>query len=108
MAELITHVHVYDNRTNAHSYGPGDELPKWAAMKMGAHVFKDEEHPFPDSEYPGKPSSDEQGPPPKAGPGASRESWVAYASSVGMEPGRDSSRDQIITDLAAAGHPVDS
>lgn len=31
MAELITHVHVYDHRTDTHVYGPGDEVPEWAA-----------------------------------------------------------------------------
>ena len=39
--KLRTYVHVYDERGNAHAFGPGDKVPAWAAKQMGDHVWED-------------------------------------------------------------------
>lgn len=44
--------------------------------------------------------------PPQSGRGSSRDSWAAYAGSLGVDVDAESSRDDIIAAIDAAGHPV--
>jgi hypothetical protein len=56
MSDLVSHVHVFDEHGEPAVFSPeDDEIPEWAASQMGAHCFTDGKHPFPDSDYPGKP-----------------------------------------------------
>lgn len=109
---LVSTVHVH-NIKDGHPgvFGPGDDVPEWAAAQMGVHCFEDEEHPFPDSDYPGKAAvSYEREPgaiPPKSGAGSSRDAWAAYANDVDVDVPADAQRDQIIEAIAAAGKPVE-
>ena len=43
-----------------------------------------------------EPEPEPEGPPPAAGPGSSRDAWVAYAETIGVEVTDDMSRDDII------------
>ncbi len=47
MTELVSSVHVNDGHGMPHVYGPGDEVPEWAAKLMGAHCFEGGVHPYP-------------------------------------------------------------
>lgn len=102
-------VHVFDARSEAHAFGPDDEVPDWAAAKMGAHVFPDGEHPLPDSDYPGKAAAAD-GPdrqpgqePPRSGAGASRDAWAEFAREKGQEVAPEAKRPDIISALEAEG-----
>lgn len=48
MSALVSHVHVFDDEGDTHVFGPEDDVPEWAARKMGAHCFEDGEHPYPE------------------------------------------------------------
>lgn len=98
------------------TFGPDDaDVPEWAAKQMGAHLFENGEHPYPDSNYPGKDAADtgadsdrEPGAiPPKNGKGSGRDNWAAYANDVDVDIPADASRDQIIELIAAAGKPTE-
>jgi len=103
MSKLVSYVHM-EGPSGLVAFGPDDDVPEWAARKMGAHCFEDGEHPFPDE--PEEPS-DSDGPPAKAGPKSSKEAWAAYAEQVGVDVSGAGSRDEIITAVSAAGHPVE-
>jgi hypothetical protein len=101
-AHLVSNVHVYDERGEVHVFGVDDDVPEWAARKMGAHCFEDGEHPFPES------SADEgDTPPPKAGAGSSAEAWSKFAASKGVDVPADAKRDDVIAALEAAGVPTE-
>lgn len=100
------------------TFGPEDELPEWAAIQIGAHLFENGEHPFPDSNYPGKAAVPEASAepdgvpeverppgaePPRVGRGSSRDAWIAFAVERGMTVADGATRDQIIADLITDG-----
>lgn len=108
MGALTTTVHVPDNDGGYTIFGPDDDLPDWAAARIGAHAFEDGDHPLPDSDYPGKPVSVEieRAPgsvPARKGPGSSRDAWADFANEKGQEVAAGASRDDIIAGLLAAG-----
>jgi hypothetical protein len=45
MGRLVSYVHV-EGPDGMVAFGPDDEVPEWAARKMGAHCFEDGEHPY--------------------------------------------------------------
>lgn len=45
MSALVATVHVLSDDGHRHVFSPGDDLPEWAARKMGAHCFEGGEHP---------------------------------------------------------------
>lgn len=99
------------------TFGPDDgDVPEWAAKQMGAHLFENGEHPYPESKYPGK--DDDPGVsgdldrepgaiPPMSGKGSGRDNWAAYANDVDVEIPADAGRDQIIEAIRVAGKPVE-
>lgn len=95
MGGLIGTVHVVGDDGTRRVFGPGDDVPEWAARKMGAHCFENGEHPYPDAPAGGIP--------PKAGPGSSKTAWLAYAAGHGVDVDGESTRDDIIAALDAAG-----
>jgi hypothetical protein len=103
MARLSTYVHVRDDRDELHVFGPDDEVPEWAAHKMGKHVFEGEEHPFPDEDGDGETDREAGQEPARAGKGSSRDAWVAFSAEQGHPVAGDVTRDQIVADLVAAG-----
>lgn len=100
---LSTYVHVYDDRSESHVFGPDDEVPEWAARQMGAHVFEDGQHPFPDSDGDGEADRVAGQEPARSGRGSSRDAWVAFAAEKGQPVSTDATRDQIIAEMVTAG-----
>jgi hypothetical protein len=100
--KLVSYVHVADERGTFAAFGPDDEVPEWAARKMGAHCFEGGVHPLADEK-----ESPSDTPPPKAGAGSSKEAWASYAAGKGVEVEDGASRDQILEALDAAGVPTE-
>lgn len=108
MSELVSNVHVFsDEKADFEVFGPEDDVPEWAAVKMGAHCFVDGDHPFPSSDYPGKDTAKLQREPgvepPRQGAGASKAAWLAFAEEKGKKVADGATRDQIIAGLIDAG-----
>lgn len=103
MPELAAHVVAHRVNENGNvvesvAFAPGDELPDWAVDAItNPKAWADEAD--------GEPAGD--GPPPQNGPGSSRDAWALYAMAHDIEPGDDASREQIISQLAADGIPVE-
>lgn len=81
------------------TFGPDDDVPKWAAEQMGDHVWAGK------AAEPTEPAPTEV--PPKGGAGSGRDEWAAYAASLEVAVEDGDTRDDIVEKLAAAGHPVD-
>lgn len=125
MAKLISTTIVparpMDGGEPFRTFGPDDgDVPEWAAKQMGAHLFENGEHPYPDSKYPGKdddpgalwrlPDDPDREPgaiPPMSGKGSGRDNWAAYANDVEVDIPADAGRDQIIEAIRTAGKPVE-
>jgi hypothetical protein len=102
MSKLLTHVHVYDDRSESHVFGPDDVLPEWAAREMGSHVFEGGTHPFPDEDGDGESDRGVGVEPPRSGKGSGRDTWVAFASEKEFGTESTMTRDQIIAAMFEA------
>lgn len=100
MAKLNTHVYVM-HEGNTVGFGPEDDVPESVARQLGAHVFENGEHPFPDG---GRSAGS---PPPKAGPGSGADSWSQYAAELGVQVPEGAKRDEIVQAISDAGKPVE-
>lgn len=89
--ELASYVHVYDDKGEAHAFGPGDEVPAWAAKQMGDHCFVSAG------------ADGQTGEPPRSGKGSGKEAWAEFASHHGVEVTDEDTRDDIVARLADAG-----
>lgn len=107
MGGLAYTVHVVDDKGRFVAFGPGDDVPEWAAKQMGAHCFEDGEHPYPDAGKPVDQQREAGTPPPKAGKGSGTAEWAAYAAEQGVDVPEDATRDAIVQAVADAGKPVD-
>ncbi|GJO41963.1 hypothetical protein [Mycobacterium marinum] len=101
MAELATHVALFDDKGVLHQFGPGSDVPAWARKKITNPAVWDEPPAVPEASGSGGGDS----PPPHAGRGSGRDAWAAYAKdhhvdADGLE------RDEIITACQEAGVPV--
>jgi hypothetical protein len=118
---LNTFVHVHVDGEHV-VYGPGDTVPKAVAKLIGnPDVWADGEGaPEPDEVTPDEVTPDEVTPdevtpdeverlpiPPKGGPAATRDAWIAYARDNGFEADEDASRKDVIAALDAAGVPTE-
>lgn len=92
MARLVSYVHVFDDEGEPHAFGPDDDVPEWAAAKMGPHCFETDADAVEGVE------------PPRAGKGSGRDAWAEFASTKGVDVEADASRDEIIAQLADAGY----
>ena len=111
MGALITHVAVQDDDGVTHSFGPGQDVPEWAAKqitnpKVWDHVPDDVDG---DQSGEGSPSGDGDEPPPLAGPGSGRDPWAEYAAKFAdkVEVSEDDKRDEIVAKLREAGVRVE-
>lgn len=96
MAGLATYVAVRDRLGNVQSFGPGDEVPGWAAEQItNPNVWEGGEAP------------DGDGPPPKAGKGSGEDKWRAYAERQGVDVSEADGRDDVITLLELAEVPTE-
>lgn len=86
-----------------HSFLPGDEVPAWAVEKITNPDAWDSPKGSPEKEPDG---ASPDGPPPHKGPGASRQAWVDYAESHGVEVSDTAKREDIIAACKKAGVEV--
>ena len=95
-------VYVADADGNMHGFGPGDDVPVWAAAKIeNPDVWAADAQPdgedLETADVDGFGGEGVAGAlPPKAGPKATREVWCAYATMLGFDVEEGTSRDQII------------
>jgi hypothetical protein len=106
-------VHVVDNEGRSRAFGPGEDLPEWAASQItNPDVWEGELPAHLDEE--GNPQervatrtdgeAEARLPePPRAGKGSGRDAWAAYASRRGVEVPDDASRDDIVNALTERG-----
>jgi hypothetical protein len=95
MGRLTSFVHVSGDDGQYGVFGPDDDVPEWAARKIGVHAWQDGKHPYPDAA--------EGAEPPRSGKGSGREAWAAFASDKGVDVAEDATRDELVADLVAAG-----
>jgi len=125
----FVHVHVDGEHV---VYGPGDTVPKSVAKLIGnPYVWAAGEGvPEPEEETSEEETSEEETSeeetseeetseeetseevvtlpiPPKGGPAATRDAWIAYAKSKGFEADADATRKDVIAALDAAGVPTE-
>ena len=105
----FVHVHVDGEHV---VYGPGDTVPKSVAKLIGnPYVWAAGEGvPEPEEETSEEETSEEVVTlpiPPKGGPAATRDAWIAYAKSKGFEADADATRKDVIAALDAAGVPTE-
>jgi hypothetical protein len=135
--KLATYVHVADEHEAMHVFGPGDDLPEWAARKIfNPKAWVDGKVPYPYDESrertekarrlraqlaelealnessadaaPAKPAEPSgDGPPPKGGPGSGAPAWREYCRKHQVEVADDASREDCIDTLTSAGVPTE-
>lgn len=94
---LQSTVYVLDENGEHVAFGPGDEVPDWAAKQI---TNKSAWEQAPDAE-PGDGLPD--GAPPLTGKGSGKAEWVAYATGRGITVPEAASRDDIVDLVRAAG-----
>lgn len=111
MPRLRTTVHVVDQEGRTRAFGPGEDLPDWAAGQItNPDVWEGELPPHLDENGEPQPrvAASAAPPaqlqePPRAGKGSGREAWAAYAAQHGVEVDNDASRDDIVAHLVERG-----
>ncbi|MEU8136584.1 hypothetical protein [Streptodolium elevatio] len=98
---LRTHVHVHDADGRTHVFGPDDDVPDWAAERIGNPKAWADDAPA-DGPEPDADDTDENSEPPRSGPGSGEASWAAYAAARGIEVPDGASRKDIIAAVDAA------
>ena len=78
----------------------GSEVPDWAEGQVGDHVLESGSGPESDATV-GEPLVGS--PPPQAGPGSGRTTWLDYAIAHDVRVRDDTTRDDIIAACARAG-----
>ncbi|MEV6897455.1 hypothetical protein [Amycolatopsis sp. NPDC051372] len=100
MAELKSYVHVSDEDGRHGVFGPGDEVPEWAAARItNPKAWVDGEVPAADADQGG--GEGDQVEPPRSGKGSGLDAWTAYAKALGYEVAEGTSRDDIIAAIDA-------
>jgi hypothetical protein len=77
-------------------FGPGDDVPEWAAQRItapGLWEGEDDSSPSPAGRLAPTAAESE---PPRSGAGSSRAAWAAYAQSAGVDFDESATRDEII------------
>lgn len=109
MKHLNTHVHVFDDAGERHVFGPGDDVPAWAAKKItNPHVWAggDGQTDTADSDADTS-GGGEVAVPPMTGTGSGKEAWARYAAARGVSVPDGARRDDIVQALRDAGVPVE-
>lgn len=101
---LAAHVTVRGDNGQAVSFGPEDDLPRWASELITNPKAWDNSSPV-DTPEPQAPT--EAPIPPKSGPGSSAKAWATYALAQGFETDSDAKASEIREALAEAGIPVE-
>lgn len=92
MARLVRTVHLVDEQGRSHVFGPGSDVPEWAAKRITnpsawANASAVAEEPQ---------SAEVLEEPPRSGPGSNKAAWIAYAESRGVTITDDMGREDII------------
>jgi hypothetical protein len=122
MAELQSYVHVADEEGRHGVFGPGDDVPEWAAARItNPKAWKDgvlpdvaeqtaaedpgtgggEPTTTAEAQTGGGQGSTELQEPPRSGAGSGLEAWVEYAKALGYEVAEGAKRDDIIAAIDA-------
>lgn len=91
-------VHVDNGDGKSQVFSPGEPMPEWAEEHVkNPKVWSD------DGKSPAKeaPQADPVEPP-RSGPGSSKDAWVEYARSRGVEVADDATREDIFAAVDAA------
>jgi hypothetical protein len=111
MARLRTTVHVVDLEGRPRAFGPGEDLPDWAAGQIRNPDVWEGELPAHLDEAGGVreqiavqvEAQPEMPEPPRSGTGSGRDAWAAYATRYGVDVPDGASRNDIVNALAARG-----
>jgi hypothetical protein len=111
VARLNTTVFVVDPDGRDRPFGPGEDLPDWAAEQISNPDVWDGEPPtrtHGDQGGTGQQAPATQTPapgkePPRSGKGSGRDAWAAYAVQRGVDVNDDATRDDVIDLLAERG-----
>lgn len=116
---LAVNVIVADDKGEPHTYLAGDDnVPEWAAAKLGDHCWGDpsDDSPAaavaaalagPGTDHSSDEFADASDIPPMGGAGSGQDAWAAYAEKLGVElTAEDDSRDKIVAKIDAAGYPT--
>lgn len=112
MARRLTgYTAVRDDDGITHSFGPGSDVPDWAAKRITNPKLWDGDEAT-DSDDGGDPAGAGDGggdggknlpePPPKGGKGSGEDKWREYAAAAGVDVSDAQDRDDIITLLELA------
>lgn len=86
---LSTFVTVHDESGQAHTFGPGQDLPGWASKAItNPNVWEGASTEAAGSDGPVRP--------PESGKGSSLDAWQEYALEIGVDFDDDMTRDEII------------
>lgn len=96
---LIGYVPIHNSDGTTSWFGPGDDVPDWAAAQIGDHAFEAED-------VADVPQVAEVPVPPHSGKGSGVAAWATYAAAHGIEFDDDASKEDIIAALVAADVPV--
>jgi hypothetical protein len=100
MGTLRSYVHVFDDAGQAHVFGPGDDVPDWAAERItNPRAW---ETP-PEGRSVETVAVNLGGAPPRSGAGSNRDAWLKHAVAIGvLAADSTASRDDIIAAVDAA------
>lgn len=114
-ARLVGYTAVRDADGIVHSFGPGDDVPEWAAKAItNPKLWGGEVPPADDLDTGGTSPTAGAGttssapvPPPKGGKGSGEDRWREYAAQVGVDVSEAQDRDDVITILELADVPTE-
>jgi len=78
-------------------FRPGDPVPAEVADQLGDHLWIDD----------GRPDPTGPTPPPLGGAGSGIDAWAEYAALLGVDVEGLTKRDEIVSAISDAGHPVE-
>jgi hypothetical protein len=97
-------VHLHDDNGTLVSLLPGDEVPGWAARRIGDHALASGDSTDDDGD---DEEGGHDGPPPRHGRGSGEDKWRAYAEQNSVDVSNAEGRDDVIAALELAGVPVE-
>lgn len=93
MARLRRNVHLVGEQGRSFVFGPGSDVPEWAAKRITNPAAWDT---APAAAEEPRSSAETLEEPPRSGPGSNKAAWVAYAESKGVTITDDMGREDII------------
>ncbi|MGW7248823.1 hypothetical protein [Streptomyces decoyicus] len=101
--QLTATVHVRDLQGRTVAFGPGDDVPAWAAKQItNPKAWGDGADSVDVVEVPTPPGVGVE-PPPRSGKGSGVEAWRAFAERKGVDVDQDATREDVVAACEAAG-----